>query len=144
MFGQKGINQEEDRRQSTDTLLLGGAAGSVTTVSCVGLTESWPGHTQAELFLLAPRNAGAGAQERRATLLQRRGDLLELVAGEEGALPPELRAPAVRRPRLRPERPGARGVWAVPPALALQGASPEDLSEVRCSMSHKNVVTRKN
>ncbi len=44
---------------------------------------------QPELFLLAPRNAGADLAERKGTLLQRRADLLAMVGAEED-LPEEL------------------------------------------------------
>lgn len=38
---------------------------------------------QAELFLLAPRNAGADQSARKAELLRRRSDLLQMVGVEE-------------------------------------------------------------
>ena len=83
---------------------------------------------QPELFLLAPRHAGAAQVERRRTLLRRRADLLELV-GSDDELPEELRLSAIQRMPL-PDCPlHARGVWALPPSAILHATS-EDIHEV--------------
>lgn len=82
---------------------------------------------QPELFMLAPRNAGARQRERRRTLLKRRADLLELV-GAEADLPEELQLPNIRRMPLPDHAMGGYGVWALPLNHALH-ATVEDVHE---------------
>ncbi|CAL8461852.1 g1383 [Coccomyxa elongata] len=113
-------------------ILMGGDSSERSASLASGLAAWLRLKTQsevtAELFMLAPRNAGADLAERRATLLKRRSDLLAMVGTEED-LPENLQIQNIRRPSLRPVEPEVQGVWGVPYAAALHD-SVEDIHEV--------------
>lgn len=76
-------------------ILMGGDSSERSASLASGLAAWLRLKTQsevtAELFMLAPRNAGADLAERRATLLKRRSDLLAMIGTEED-LPENLQA----------------------------------------------------
>lgn len=103
--GGSGRGEEEEVVAPQRVWILTGGDSSERRESLASGLAAWlrlrtQTEVQPELFLLAPRNAGADLAERRGTLLKRRSDLLAMVGAEED-LPEELQVRGRAQPRMK-------------------------------------------